>query len=98
MTDEKQKSVSEVLEMPKKPGRPPKDKLFPVKLLKNYVPGDKVEVVHEEKHIYAGVGFTGKYWAGSLLKLPLEEARNLVNKGLAIRADRFSDEIEDDAD
>jgi hypothetical protein len=36
---------------------------------------------------YPGVGFLTKVWADTVLKLPMEEAKRLVSKNLASRAD-----------
>ena len=36
---------------------------------------------------YPGVGFDTKIWAETVLKLPIDEAKNLVSKNLATRAD-----------
>lgn len=36
---------------------------------------------------YPGVGFETKVWADTVLKLPMEEAKRLVSKNLASRAD-----------
>lgn len=38
---------------------------------------------------FPGVGFETKVWADTVLKLPTEEARRLVGKSLAVRADAF---------
>ena len=38
---------------------------------------------------YPGVGFDTKIWADTVLKLPKDEAKNLVGKNLAVRADAF---------
>jgi hypothetical protein len=92
----------------------PSEKMFPVKLLKNYRPaGDyqvvgyhrpeksvkdaagRVIVVQEAAFIegegapppFPGVGFETKVWADTVLKLPMAEARRLVDKNLASRAD-----------
>jgi len=92
----------------------PSEKMFPVKLLKNYRPAGVYEVVgyhrpekkqkdtagriivvQEAAFIegeiapppYPGVGFDTKIWADTVLKLPMAEARGLVDKNLAARAD-----------
>ena len=96
------------------PGRPPKQEMFPVKLLKNYVPSGKVEIlgylrkavnqkdaagrwieVEPEKFIegemmpsiYPGTGFDGKIWAGTHVSLPVQEAKTLIDRRIAERAD-----------
>ena len=38
---------------------------------------------------FAGVGFNTKVWAETVLKLPKDEAKRLVGKNLAVRADAF---------
>jgi hypothetical protein len=92
----------------------PSEKMFPVKLLKNYRPAGgyelvgyhrpekvqkdttgKMVVVQEAAFIegemapppFPGVGFESKIWAETVLKLPMEEAKRLVSKNLASRAD-----------
>lgn len=92
----------------------PSEKLFPVKLLKNYRPvglyevvgyhrpekvqkdtAGKVVVVQEAAFMegemapapFPGVGFDTKIWADTVLKLPMEEAKRLVGRNLADRAD-----------
>jgi hypothetical protein len=92
----------------------PSEKLFPVKLLKNYRPAGKYEVVgyHRPEKVqkdtagkvvvvqeaafmegemspppYPGVGFETKVWAETVLRLPVDEAKRLVSKRLAERAD-----------
>lgn len=92
----------------------PSEKMFPVKLLKNYRPMGKHEVVGYQRPEltqkdnagkmvvvqqaafiegemspppYPGVGFDTKIWAETVVKLPIEEAKRLVNKNLAARAD-----------
>jgi hypothetical protein len=93
---------------------PPSEKMFPVKLLKNYRPAGDYQVVghhRPEKSVkdaagriivvqeaafiegeiapppFPGVGFDTKIWADTVLKLPMAEARRLVDKNLAARAD-----------
>jgi len=92
----------------------PSEKMFPVKLLKNYRPAGNHEVVgyHRPEKVqkdttgkmvvvqeaafiegevapppFPGVGFDTKVWADTVLKLPIEEAKKLVGKNLAVRAD-----------
>ncbi len=38
-------------------------------------------------HTSPGVGFAGKIWAGTQIKLPVEEDRGLIAKKIAERAD-----------
>lgn len=103
-------------------------KLFPVVLLKNYVPISDYEIVGYLKdavkrkdaagterivepevfidgemkpHQSPGVGFgeninadgrktNAKIWAGTTIKLPVDEAKNLVAKKIAERADAIA--------
>lgn len=103
-------------------------KLFPVVLLKNYVPISEYEIVGYLKdavkrkdaagterivepevfidgemrpHQSPGVGFgeninadgrktNAKIWAGTTIKLPVDEAKNLVAKKIAERADAIA--------
>jgi len=92
----------------------PSEKLFPVKLLKNYVPigkfelvgyhrpeikqkdsAGRVSIVQEAAFIegemapppFPGVGFETKIWSETVLRLPIDEAKRLVGKNLAERAD-----------
>lgn len=94
----------------------PSQKMFPVRLLKNYRPAGEHEVVgyhrpekrqkdttgksvvvQEAAFIegeiapppYPGVGFETKIWAETVLKLPVDEAKRLVQNNLAVRADAF---------
>lgn len=94
----------------------PSEKLFPVKLLKNYRPAGTHEIVgyhrpeKKEKDTtgrmvtiqeaafiegegapppFPGVGFDTKIWAETVVKLPIDEAKRLVSKNLASRADAF---------
>lgn len=41
-------------------------------------------------HEMPGVGFPGKIWAGTHIKLPLDEAKHLVAKKIAERADAIA--------
>lgn len=103
----------------------PSQKLFPVVLLKNYVPaanyeivgylkeavkakdaGGNLKVIEPEEfikgemkpHTSPGVGFgemvmkdgstvNAKIWAGTTIKLPVDEAKRAVAKKIAERAD-----------
>lgn len=105
-----------------------KQKLFPVILVKNYVPRDQYEIVGYLKeavkrkdaagnwrvvepeefvdgimkpHDSPGVGFgamemkdgsivNAKIWAGTTIKLPVEEAKSVVSKKIAERADAIA--------
>jgi hypothetical protein len=106
----------------------PSTKLFPIKLVKNYVPIDQYEIVGYLKeavkvkdaagrwtvlepetfvegemkpHQTAGVGFgemtmkdgskvNAKIWAGTHIKVPLDEAKRAVSKKIAERADELA--------
>lgn len=78
-------------EVKRGPGRPPKvvtepeagepeaDKLFPVRLLKNYKPAGRYEIVGEMAAApRPGLDFKDKLWAGTVVALPREEAIRLV--------------------
>lgn len=101
------------------PGRPPKaeNRMWPVKLLKNYVPMGEYEIVgyHRPRVVkkdsagretvvqeagfvegemmppqFPGTGFLGKVWANTVIKIPLEEAKALLEGGKrAERADEL---------
>lgn len=115
--------ASETIEAPKT-----EVKLFPVVLLKNYVPKNtyeivgylkkaievknaigKIEIIEPEKfipgemrpHDSPGVGFgemvmkdgttvNAKIWAGTTVKLPVDEARRAVALKIAERADEIA--------
>ena len=95
----------------------PSQKLFPVLLIKNYVPVGEYEIIgylkeavkqkdaagnwrvleNEEfvegvmkPHPSPGVGYPNKIWAGTHIKLPINEAKNLVAKKIAERADAIA--------
>jgi len=95
----------------------PSEKMFPVKLLKNYRPAGAYEVVgYHQPEItqkdsagrmvvvqkaefiegqiapppYPGVGFDTKVWSETVIKLPMDEAKNLVAKKIAERADAIA--------
>lgn len=101
---------------PKKRGRP-KEKLFPVKLLKNYHPAGEYEIAGYYKEpitvkdtagrmhtvdpggfqhgvakppIKPGVGTGVRIWAGTHIRLPAEEAMDVISKRIAERADELS--------
>ena len=92
-------------------------KLFPVRLLKNYMPREGYEIVGYLKeaikrkdaagnwkivekeefiegemkpHTSHGVGFAGKIWAGTTIKLPVDEAKTVVAKKIGERADAIA--------
>jgi hypothetical protein len=96
------------------PKEEPKERLFPVRLLKSYRPAGNFEVVgyHRKERVqkdsagnrtvvqeasfidgemspapFPGVGFNTKVWAETVIRLPIEEARRLLNKNLAARED-----------
>lgn len=95
----------------------PDTKMFPVLLIKNYVPRGEYEIVGYLKeavkrkdaagnwrivereefikgemkpHQSPGVGYAGKIWAGTQIRLPVDEAKNLVAKKIAERADAIA--------
>jgi len=54
-------------------------KMFPVKLVKNYRPRNDYKVVGEPvAPPYPGVGGEDKLWAGTVVELPPEEAKALI--------------------
>ncbi len=90
------------------------NRMFPVRLLKHYVPLGEFDVVgHHRPEVkvkdsagretivqeagfvegemtpapYPGTGYPGKVWAGTVIKLPLDEARSLADGKRAERAD-----------
>ena len=96
---------------------PQPSQMFPVLLLKNYVPQGKFEIVGYLKeavkqkdaagnwrviekeefikgemkpHQTPGVGYAGKIWAGTQVRLPVEEAKQAVAKKIAERADAIA--------
>lgn len=95
----------------------PDTKMFPVLLIKNYVPRGEYEIVGYLKeavkrkdaagnwrivereefikgemkpHQSPGVGYAGKIWAGTHIRLPVDEAKHLVAKKIAERADAIA--------
>lgn len=123
-----------VLNKPKEPDMSPPEaktevKMFPVTLIKNYVPRGQYEIVGYMKeavkqkdaagnmrviepeewiqgemkpHMTPGVGYgeyfdkasnkttNAKIWAGTQIKLPIDEAKFLVSKHIAERADAIA--------
>ena len=96
---------------------PQPSKLFPVLLVRNYVPCGEYEIVGYLKaavkrkdaagterivereefiegvmkpHASPGVGFPNKIWAGTTIKLPVDEAKTVVAKKIAERADAIA--------
>ena len=53
---------------------------------------EKEEFIEGEMkpHQYSGVGFPGKIWAGTTIKLPVDEAKSVVAKKIAERADAIA--------
>lgn len=88
------------------PGRPPKtaqpegdtegaeaDKLFPVRLLKNYRPAGRYEIIGEMAPApRPGLDFQHKIWAGTVVALPRDEAVRLVDN-VARAPQRVVDEL-----
>lgn len=58
--------------------------LFPVRLLRSYVP---MAEYHVEGELPDTLG--GKLLVGTEVDLPLEEARSLIERGIAVRNDNF---------
>lgn len=88
--------------------------MFPVKLVRNYVPRGEYEIIGYDKPsvevkdaagrwvelekaefvkgempppAYPGTGYDNKIWRNTHLNLPKEEARDIIDKGIAERAD-----------
>ena len=82
-------------EAPKKRGRPKKEqapekpKTYVVRLLRNYRPMDKFEVVEGNQTRAPSDVERQKMFAGAMITLDLNEARNVVDKKIAERADEF---------
>lgn len=53
---------------------------------------EKEEFIEGEMkpHESPGVGFPGKIWAGTTIKLPIDEAKSIVSKKIAERADAIA--------
>jgi hypothetical protein len=69
------------MQVENKPGRPPNK--VPVKLLYGYFPADPEHPKHP------GTGEPVKVQRGETINLPRDEARSVVKKGLAVRADEI---------
>lgn len=54
-------------------------KMFPVRLLKHYRPGGEYNVISEAPPPFPGGAFKGKLWAGTIVELPADEARRLID-------------------
>lgn len=63
------------------------DKLFPVKLLKNYRPKGEFEVATEDGYRAPEEEERAKMFAGAAIKLPVEEATFVLSKKIAERND-----------
>ena len=55
-----------------------KNGMFPVRLLKNYRPQGRHNVIVHADAPQPGVGSGEKLWAGTLVELPLDEAKRLM--------------------
>jgi hypothetical protein len=73
--------MNDITEPARGPGRPPKK--FPVKLLRGYFPRD----IDHPKHPTTGSPI--KVERGEIIALPLEEAKDLMKRGIAERADEL---------
>ena len=73
-----------------RPAEADEPKLFPVKLKRNYVPASETfEVVEAVAPPQVGVGTGGKIWSGSIVRLPIDEAKGLIADKRAERADEL---------
>ncbi len=64
---------------------PPKPALKTMKLKRNYAPRGYYEVVSRAEHEQPGVGFANKLWAGSVIRVPEDEGRDLYAADIAER-------------
>ncbi len=88
--DDKAKEKLTLVRKSVEPKVPEEDGMLPVKLLKHYRPAGEYKVIQEVDTHYPGVGFPNKLWAGTIVRLPKEEAKDLVmTKKIAERADAF---------
>lgn len=64
------------------PPVPEGERMFPVRLLKHYQPRfwkeGRYNVISAALPPLPGVGFDGKLWAGTVVELPVEEAKGLL--------------------
>lgn len=68
----------------------PEAKMFPVKLVRNYRPGGAFEIVGDAMGpATPGALVSNKLWAGTVVKLPVDEAKKLVAMQAAERADEI---------
>lgn len=111
-----ERKPKEIPDMASETATADKPKMFPVLLVKNYVPRGDYEIVGylkeavkrknaagdwkivekeefiegEMKPHLPGVGFANKIWAGTTIKLPVDEAKSVVAKKIAERADAIA--------
>lgn len=74
---------------PVKPAKPAAEKLFPVKLIRNYRPVSPIFQVKgdEDKYREPTEDESMKVKAGTFIKLPIEEAQAVIDKKIAERND-----------
>lgn len=53
--------------------------MFPVRLLKNYKPAGEYNVIEAAPPPFPGAHFEHKLWAGTLVELPRDEVRRMVD-------------------
>lgn len=67
--------------------------MYAVRLLKNYHPVGKHEVIFAAEGPYAGVGSGKRLWAGSIVKFSKDEAIDVLKRKAAERADELAMEV-----
>ena len=69
-----------IIEPEQPPMIPQAEAMFPVRLLKNYMPNGEYEVIEAAEAPFSGVHQERKQWAGTVIKLPRAEAIGLIEK------------------
>lgn len=69
-----------------KPGGTVAKKMITMTLKRHYVPKGEYEVISRAEHEQPGVGYPNKLWAGSVIKVPEDEARDMRAKEIAERS------------
>ena len=67
-------------------------RMFPVKLIKNYRPCSDYKIVEPVDAPFPGVGEENKLWAGTVVELPSDEARGLI-ENIAVSMVSSKDEM-----
>lgn len=116
MTEQALATSEPALDKRGKRGTVNEDELVPVRLVKNYRPVGRYNILgyhrdavkvkdaagqwHEiepagfvegemKPPAFAGVGFEGKIWADTFIEVPRSEARVLLSRDIAVRADEI---------